>query len=185
MPAAMLIRDFADTGHPPLPLRGQLLVARAVLAAARLWREYAFVDEWEVSAPAADVYAVLADARTYPDWWRPVYIGVVAHGPAEVGSVSSQHFRGRLPYHLRTESTITRLEPERLIEADVRGDLRGHGVWRLTPSPIGTHVRFEWNVFADRPLLRVMTPALRPLLRANHRWAISRAKEGLEPYVLR
>ena len=46
-------------------------------------------------------------------------------------------------------------------------------------------MRFEWTVCGERPLLRVMTPALRPLLRANHGWAIGRAKHGLEPYVLR
>lgn len=110
---------------------------------------------------------------------------MTADGPAELGSVSRQHFRGRLPYHLRTQSTITGLEPGRLLEADIDGDLRGHGVWRLTPTSAGTHVRFEWTVFAERPLLRVMTPLLRPLLRANHAWAIARAKEGLEPYVRR
>jgi ketosteroid isomerase-like protein len=70
-----------------------------------------------------------------------------------------------------------------LIEADVDGDLRGHGVWTLTATPGGTHVRFDWTVDADRPLLRVLTPLLRPALRANHAWAIARAIEGLEPYV--
>jgi hypothetical protein len=37
---------------------------------------------------------------------------------------------------------------------------------------------------ADRRLLRVLTPLLRPALRSNHNWAIARAIEGLEPYVL-
>ncbi|MFY9580346.1 MAG: cupin domain-containing protein, partial [Gaiellaceae bacterium] len=73
----------------------------------------------------------------------------------------------------------------RLIEADVVGDLRGRGVWTLTPGERGTHVRFDWQVFADRPLLRYLTPVLRPLFRANHNWAIARAKEGLEPYCAR
>ncbi len=36
---------------------------------------------------------------------------------------------------------------------------------------------------ADRPLLKVLTPFLRPVLRWNHNWAIARAIEGLEPYV--
>ena len=156
--------------------------AHAILAAVR---SYDFIDEWEVRAPAADVYAVLADARTYPEWWRPVYIAVTSDGPARPGSVSTQHFRGRLPYHLRTGSRITALEPGRLLAADIEGDLRGHGVWRLTQTAAGTHVRFEWTVFAERRLLRIMTPVLRPLLRANHGWAIARARAGLEAYVLR
>ena len=48
-----------------------------------------------------------------------------------------------------------------------------------------THVRFDWTVFADRKLLRTLTPVLRPAFRANHNWAIARAIEGLEPYAQR
>lgn len=49
--AALLIRDYSDTGHPPIPLHAQMLGAKAILAAARLWREYAFVDEWTCEPP--------------------------------------------------------------------------------------------------------------------------------------
>jgi hypothetical protein len=38
-------------------------------------------------------------------------------------------------------------------------------------------------VFADKALLRLLTPVLRPAFRWNHSWAVERAKEGLEPYV--
>ncbi len=182
--AARLILDFSDTGHaavPPQPV--QRLLAKGILAAADLWREYAFVDEWDVAAPARAVYEALADTRTYPDWWRPVYLDVEADGPPALGTVSHQHFKGRLPYHLRTRSRITRLEPDRLIEAEVDGDLRGHGVWTVTPTDTGSHIRFEWTVHADRRLLRALTPLMRPVLRANHAWAITRAIGGLEPYL--
>ena len=53
------------------------------------------------------------------------------------------------------------------------------------PSAAGTHVRFDWQVHADRRLLRLLTPVLRPLFRWNHNWAIARAREGLEPYAQR
>jgi len=192
---AELIRDFGDTGRATFPPeRVQKLLARALLAdarlnrrilraPARLWRAYEFVDEWEVAAPPQDVYEVLVDGQNYPRWWRPVYIDVTSDGPPAVGSVSRQHFKGRLPYHLRTRSTLVALEPPALIVADVDGDLRGRGVWTLTPTMGGTRVRFDWTVHADRLLLRALTPVLRPLLRANHNWAIARAIAGLEPYV--
>ena len=99
-----------------------------------------------MAAPREAVFDAIADARTYPEWWRPVYIST---------------------------------------EADVVGDLRGKGVWTLTERDGGTHVRFDWTVFADRALLRRLTPVLRPLFRWNHDWAIARAKEGLEPYARR
>jgi hypothetical protein len=65
----------------------------------------------------------------------------------------------------------------------VEGDLRGRGTWTLTETLAGTHVSFEWIVHADRRLLRVLTPVLRPAFRWNHDWAIARAMEGLEPYA--
>jgi uncharacterized protein YndB with AHSA1/START domain len=146
--------------------------------------EYVFVDEWDVRAPVEEVFDALADARTYPVWWRPVYLSVEADGPPEVGRISRQHFKGRLPYTLTTTSTIVRLERPRVVEAEVEGDLSGRGIWTLTESESGVvHVHFDWRVNADRPLLRYLTPVLRPLFRWNHDWAIARATEGLEPYA--
>ena len=183
--AAHLMRDFAAEGHatrPPLPV--QRAFAAVVLGLAGSRGEYVFVDEWDVAAPIEAVFTALANARTYPDWWRPVYLDVEADGPLAVGQVSRQHFKGRLPYHLNTSSRIVRLESPHLVEADVEGDLRGNGVWTLTVlGDTSTHVRFDWKVFADKPLLRVLTPLLRPLFRWNHNWAIARAMEGLEPYA--
>ncbi|MEN3284589.1 MAG: hypothetical protein V7607_5729 [Solirubrobacteraceae bacterium] len=182
--AARLMRDFAGTGHatrPPLPV--QRALSGLVLGMAGLARPYVFVDEWDVAAPPEAVFSAIADARTYPVWWRPVYIDVESDGPAELGKESRQHFKGRLPYHLHTRSVITELEPPRTITAEVDGDLRGIGTWTLTPTAMGTHVRFDWQVHADRRLLRVLTPLLRPALRWNHNWAIARAMQGLEPFA--
>ena len=126
---------------------------------------YVFVDEWDVAAPREAVFDALADGSTYPEWWRPVYLSVDSEGPPEVGRVSRQHFKGRLPYTLKTRSTLTALDRPSRIEVDVVGDLSGHGIWTLTEKGEGTHVRFDWEVTADRPLLRYLTPVLRPLFR--------------------
>jgi uncharacterized protein YndB with AHSA1/START domain/mannose-6-phosphate isomerase-like protein (cupin superfamily) len=183
---AALLRDFGHTGRPTQPpLAVQRALSRLVLGIADLGRPYVFVDEWEVAAPPEAVWGAIADARTYPEWWRPVYIDVEADGPAQLGKESRQHFKGRLPYHLHTRSVTVALDPPHSITGDVDGDLRGRGTWTLTPSATGTHVRFDWQVHADRRLLRVLTPVLRPLFRWNHNWAIARAIEGLEPYAQR
>ena len=146
--------------------------------------EYAFLDEWDVDAPREMVFEALADARTYPDWWRPVYIKVEADGPPEVGRVSQHEFKGQLPYHLKTRSEIVRFEPPDEFEVNVVGDLSGRGVWTLSERDHGrVHIRFDWRVYADRPLLRYLTPILRPVFRWNHNWSVKRAIEGLEPYA--
>jgi uncharacterized protein YndB with AHSA1/START domain len=193
--AAELVRDFyGDGGGTRPPAAVQRVMAAGILAGAGAGRavrrrlaaasgEYVFVDEWDVAAPPHAVFDALADARTYPVWWTPVYLDVDAGGPPALGVESRQHFKGRLPYHLNIRSTITRLEPPHIVQGDVDGDLRGRGTWSLTPTAGGTHVRFDWRVYADRPLLRVLTPVLRPLFRWNHKWAIARAMDGLEPYA--
>jgi len=146
---------------------------------------YVFVDEWDVDASIEAVFDTLADARTYPDWWRPVYLETKTDGPPELGRISSQYFKGRLPYRLRTTSRIVALDRPHRLEAEVKGDLSGRGAWTLTANDGKTHVRFDWQVYADRPLLRYLTPVLRPVFRWNHAWAIARAIEGLEPYARR
>jgi uncharacterized protein YndB with AHSA1/START domain/quercetin dioxygenase-like cupin family protein len=184
--AARLVREFADTGRagsPPAPV--QRALAGLVVAVARPLRPYVFVDQWEVAAPPEAVFEAISDAGSYPRWWRPVYLSVETDGPPELGKETRQHFKGRLPYRLNTRSVIVALDPPRTIAADVDGDLRGRGTWTLTPTARGTHVRFDWQVKADRLLLRVLTPVLRPVLRWNHNWAIARAVEGLEPYARR
>jgi uncharacterized protein YndB with AHSA1/START domain len=179
---AALVRDFGHEGHAAKPpVRVQRALAGALLYLAS--SEYEFVDEWDVAAPPEAVYDALADARTYPQWWRPVYLDVQAEGAPAVGAVSHHRLKGRLPYVLKVRSRITRHEAPHVVSTDVDGDLRGQGTWTLTPTEHGTHVRFDWRVFADRPLLRLLTPIARPAFRANHSWAIARAMDGLEPYA--
>jgi mannose-6-phosphate isomerase-like protein (cupin superfamily)/uncharacterized protein YndB with AHSA1/START domain len=200
---AVIAREFEHIGYttrPPLAVQRVVLGGLAAIGRRLGYRarypeysgqggatpaanEYVFLDEWDVAAPIEAVFDAIADARTYPEWWRPVYMEATTDGPPAIGRTSSQYFKGRLPYKLRTRSEIIRLEPPRIVEADVRGDLSGRGLWTLTPTERGTHVRFDWRVLADRPLLRRLTPVLRPLFRWNHNWAIARAMEGLEPYA--
>ena len=97
--------------------------------------EYVFIDEWDVDAPPEAVFDALADARTYPEWWRPVYIAVETDGPPQVGRVSHQEFKGRLPYHLNTRSTISGSSARASFEVRVVGDLSGQR--RLDADPEG------------------------------------------------
>jgi quercetin dioxygenase-like cupin family protein/uncharacterized protein YndB with AHSA1/START domain len=174
---AKFIRDYGASGHAARPsLKTQQRIAGAILKLAD--SEYAFVDEWHVDAPPEDIFDVLADAQTYPEWWKPVYLGVETEG-----DYTLQHFKGRLPYHLHTRTTTVQSERPYRLQGETDGDLRGTGIWTLTPAGQGTHVRFDWRVHADRRLLKLLTPVLRPALRWNHNWAIARAIEGLEPYV--
>lgn len=162
---AVIAREFEEEGYatpPPLAVQRALFGALAEVGRRRGYRPwyprysdpqvaqvavedsgaeradtagYVFIDEWDVDAPIDATFDAIADARTYPHWWRPVYLEVEAGGPPGVGSVSHQRFKGRLPYTLQLTSKVTRLERPTEIEVDVDGDLSGHGHWTLTPPP--------------------------------------------------
>jgi hypothetical protein len=142
--------------------------------------EYVFVDEWDVAAPQEVVYGLLVDARTYPEWWKPVYLAVEGDERE-----TRHHFKGRLPYTLKMQARLVDEDRPHRFDVEVTGDLRGHARWTFTRTGGSTHVRWDWKVYADRPLLRYLTPILRPLFRWNHSWAVKRAIEGLEPYAQR
>jgi uncharacterized protein YndB with AHSA1/START domain len=147
-------------------------------------KEYVFLDEWDVDAPQKAAFDALADARTYPEWWKPVYIEVEGVCKPAVGCKTRQRFKGKLPYTLKTTSEIVAYDRPNHFQVEVVGDLTGTGKWTLSPTDDGkVHVRFDWIVHADRPLLRYLTPIMRPIFRWNHNWSAARAKEGLELYA--
>jgi hypothetical protein len=102
--------------------------------------KYVFVDEWDVDAPQEAVFDAVADARTYPDWWRPVYKRVDGDDPPAVGAETLHYFKGRLPYTLEMRARMTSIDRPRTFEVDVDGDLRGYGKWTFNAGG-RTHAR--------------------------------------------
>src|SRR5688500_7252584 len=95
--------------------------------------EYVFIDEWEVEAPAEAVFEALADARTYPQWWRPVYLKVEADCPPRVGCVSRQEFKGRLPLPPQDDLRDRAAGPSARVRGQGRG--RSHRARRVDAHP--------------------------------------------------
>ena len=54
-------------------------------------------------------------------------------GRPRSGRETRQKFKANLPYTLSTVSKIVAMDRPNSFEVDVVGDLRGHGVWTLTP----------------------------------------------------
>lgn len=50
------------------------------------------------------------------------------------------------------------------------------------PAPRAT---LDWRPAVEKPLVKHLTPVLRPLFRANHLWAIRRGQEGILEYMRR
>ena len=141
---------------------------------------YSFVDEWHVPAPVDAVYDLLSCPREYPSWWGDAFLeGEGDPGPAAPGKRARLLTRGRLPYRLRWELICVEAEAPRRLVSQIRGDFEGRGIWTLTPVEGGTRAVLEWQVDVRKPLVRRLTPLIRPLFGWNHRWAMRRGEERI------
>jgi hypothetical protein len=73
-----------------------------------------------------------------------------------------------LPYTVTFDMEATRVEPERILEGEARGELNGTGLWTITPAGAGTHVRYDWKVDLTLAWQRALAPILRPVFAWNH-----------------
>jgi hypothetical protein len=150
--------------------------------------EYSFRTEWRVLGTMQEVAEILEDPAELPRWWPSVYLEVerLAVGDERgVGRRARLHTRGWLPYTLRWELTVTESRAPRGFSIEAMGDLAGTGRWSFEESGAWTVVTYDWNVRAEKPLLRALSPLLRPVLAANHRWAMRRGEESLALELLR
>jgi hypothetical protein len=138
--------------------------------------EYRFVTTWRVRGTPAQVSEILEDATGLTRWWPEVYLEV---RETETG-VYSLHTKGWLPYHLHWFLKRTESRAPYGFSIEAWGDLEGTGVWTFEPDGEYTAVRYDWRVFARKPLLRYLSWILKPLFEANHRWAMQRGEEGLK-----
>jgi uncharacterized protein YndB with AHSA1/START domain len=142
--------------------------------------KYEFVDEWFVPASVEDVYDAVGDQLAYPRWWGQVFLEIRGDGgPPRPGRRASVVARGFLPYRLRFDAVVTAAERPRSIELSLSGDFGGGGAWSFTPQEGGTRAVLDWRPEVEKPVVRYLTPILRPLFRANHTWTMDRGQEAI------
>ncbi len=145
--------------------------------------EYRFLSRWSVLGTVREVADVLGDARELSRWWPSVYLAVRELEPGGENGVGRRvrlRTKGFLPYTLDWELRVAESRYPHGFTVDAEGDLAGRGVWSFTEAGARTLVAYDWRVRAEKPLLRALSPLLRPLLSANHRWAMRRGEESLE-----
>jgi hypothetical protein len=150
--------------------------------------KYHFEDYWKVPFPIQDVWEVLARPREFPVWWQGVYLSAVpVDDLGEVPKVGGRVVavaRGWLPYKLRFTIETTALEKPRLIAFRASGDFEtDDSRWVLTPDGEGTRVLLDWNPIVEKPLVKMLSPILKPLFRWNHNWTMIRGQRQIIDYM--
>jgi uncharacterized membrane protein len=145
---------------------------------------YGFLSTWCVDAPIEDVWEVLRDSASYPAWWAAVRsVEQVLPGDEQgVGRVDRFAWRGRMPYTLRFDVRVTRVEPGLLIEGHATGELEGVGIWRLFEGP-GTAVVYDWRVRTTPTWMNLVGPLARPIFARNHDFVMREGARGLAAAV--
>jgi hypothetical protein len=144
--------------------------------------DYHFITHWRVAAKIEEVAGVLSDAAALARWWPSVYLDVRVLKPGDerhIGEEVGLYTKGWLPYTLRWRLRIVDSRYPHGFTLDAHGDFRGRGVWTLAQDGPWVDVTYNWKVRAEKPLLRALSPLLKPLFAANHRWAMDRGEESL------
>lgn len=144
--------------------------------------EYVFLTEWTIPGSVEDVSSVLEEIERFPEWCPNVYLSVLIERPADERGVG-KHVRvlskGKLPYKLRWEFTVIESRKPHGFTIEATGDFVGTGTWTLTQNGAGVNVRYDWRIRADKPLIRALSPLLKPVFRKNHLWAMKQTELGL------
>jgi hypothetical protein len=148
---------------------------------------YHFEDHWDVPFPIDDVWTVLSRARDFPLWWQGVYLSVRSLDESDeprVGSRVAAIARGWLPYKLRFTIETTKQDKPNLIAFKASGDFEtAESRWLLTRTANGTHVVLDWNPIVEKPIVKLLSPVLKPVFRWNHNWTMVRGQRQIIDYM--
>ena len=152
--------------------------------------DYHFVTTWRIAATPDEIAEVLGDAVALGRWWPSVYlrVRVLDDGDARgVGRVVDLWTKGFLPYTLRWRFTVTESDPAARLPPRSVGGLRRP--WHLDPparsrrrcsrSARSTLVTYDWLVLAEKGVLKTLSPIMKPVFGANHRWAMAKGEQSL------
>jgi uncharacterized protein YndB with AHSA1/START domain len=132
----------------------------------------------EIAAPPRQVFAVLAEPRTYPDWLVGAKRIRSVDGDFPNEDAEFDHTVGVGPLTIDDSTEVLEVhEPDRLKLRVHVGPLDGDVELLVLPSPGGTEVRFR-----ERPvgLPAAVTPLLRPTLQARNGESLRRLRHLVE-----
>lgn len=146
---------------------------------------YDVTTRWRFDAPVEAVWGAIVDAEDWPIWWPGIEeVVTLAAGDADgVGARRRCTCRSVLPFRLTIVTCVTRVEPLRLIEGRVGGELEGVGRCHLGRDGAFTTVRYEWQVRTVRRWMNRLGPLAKPFFRWNHVAMMHAGGAGLARYL--
>jgi hypothetical protein len=151
--------------------------------------EYAIDTTWTLRADPAELCAVFRDTASVTRWWRAAFLSaeVLEAGDAlGVGRIVAFRSKGWLPYTVVNIARIEALDPARGFTMRTFGDIVGTCDCTIAPAGEGrVRATFRWRLRIEKPMVKLLTPWLRPLFVSNHRWLMRQGLVGLRHEIAR
>ena len=145
---------------------------------------YRFLDRWIVPAPIERTYEVIGDPLGYEWWWTDFVLKASGDAGAPTpGKKNELLVKAYLPYKVNFGLEVIEAERPRRIYSRLSKDFDGTGLWTLEETADGTEATLDWRPAVNHPLIKHLTPVLRPLFRSNHNWAMRRGERQLRAYL--
>ena len=144
--------------------------------------DYHFITVWRVHATLKEVADVITDADRLAQWWPAVYLNVTETASGDESGLGKEielYTKGWLPYTLRWKLRVSEIG-RRSFTLQAFGDFSGRGIWSFAEDGRWVNITYDWQIRANKPLLRWFSPALKPIFAANHHWAMRVGEESLK-----
>ncbi|MEX2551003.1 MAG: SRPBCC family protein [Nitriliruptoraceae bacterium] len=136
---------------------------------------------WRSTAPVGDVWGVINDLATWPDWW-PAIRSVEAVAPLPDALQTARltfDTHPPIPTLVATVAVVERNEPDHLLVEVRDGPLAGHGEVTVSEDPAGSITSYAIELRVRSLLFRPLEPILRSATRSSGRERLERAGADL------
>jgi hypothetical protein len=143
-----------------------------------------YADSFSFPVEPAVLWRMIERFESFESWW-----GWLRDFEADgEGLVAGRVLRGvvtpPIPYRLSIVVRLVHCEPQRQVEAEVRGDLLGAAKLRLVAEDGGTRVLVAWSLEMVREPLRTASRVAYPLVRWGHDRVVDLAVSGFSRRAL-
>lgn len=146
------------------------------------FHDYHLTGKWRVLGQITEVYDLIATMEDYPAWWPAAFTHVLEIQPGDAAGIDKvDRFESRawLPYLLRWHANVVSAERPRAFSFEAWGDLEGTGSWQFEQNGAWCDVTFDWQLRANKPFVRWLSPLLRPFFAANFRSLLDKGEASL------
>jgi hypothetical protein len=114
------------------------------------------------------MWQTIQEVDQFESWWPWLENFRLEGTSLQAGAVLSGVVAPPVPYRMRIEVELTHCEPERAIEARVRGDLEGEASLDMRGDGAGSLVEVAWTVEMMQRPMRLADRFAHPLLQWGH-----------------